>query len=71
MRERPRHHWAHPPARHSYGADEVIVSIYVEPLQGDQECPGNPPARFTVELREPLGDRQLIDGIGGTDDDPT
>ena len=53
-----------------YGADEVIVSIYVEPLQGDQECPGNPPARFTIELREPLGDRQLIDGIGGTDDDP-
>jgi len=51
-----------------YGADEVIVSIYVEPLPaGAQDCPGNPPARFTVELREPLGDRQLVDGIGIAD----
>ena len=53
-----------------YGADEVIVSIYVAPLPaGAHNCPGNPPARFTIELSEPLGDRQLVDGIGGTEDD--
>ena len=53
-----------------YAADEVIVSIYVAPLQGGADCPSNPPSRLTVELREPLGDRQLVDGIGGSEDDP-
>ena len=26
-----------------------------------QTCPSNPPARVVVELREPLGDRRLLD----------
>jgi hypothetical protein len=54
-----------------YRADEVIVSLYVEPVPGGpQACPGTLPTRFEIPLAEPLGDRQLVDGIGGTDDDP-
>lgn len=54
-----------------YGNDAVTVSLYLEPLPGGaQNCTGTAPARFTIELSEPLGDRQLVDGVGGTDDDP-
>lgn len=59
-----------PPAI-QYGEDLVVVSLYVEPLAASAaDCIGTPPTRFTIELTEPLGDRQLVDGIGGTDDDP-
>jgi hypothetical protein len=50
---------------------QVTVSLYLEPLPaGAHECQGTLPTPFVIELAEPLGDRQLIDGIGGTDDDP-
>jgi hypothetical protein len=59
-----------PPAI-QYGEDLVVVSLYVEPRTADAaDCIGTLPTRFTIELSEPLGDRQLVDGIGGTDDDP-
>ncbi len=45
-----------------YRDDAVIVTFFVEPLDGGQECPGNPPAAVDVELGEPLGDRLLLDG---------
>jgi hypothetical protein len=45
-----------------YEPDRVIVTFTVEPLPGDQECPGNPATRISVRLSEPLGGRQLLDG---------
>ena len=54
-----------------YGAETVAVSLYVEPFPGlAANCIGTMPTRFTIALGEPLGDRRLVDGIGGTDDDP-
>jgi hypothetical protein len=54
-----------------YRADEVVVSLYVEPLPGGaQDCIGSPPTRVEIHLAEPLGDRRLVDGIGGDEDDP-
>ena len=42
--------------------DRVIVVFGVRPLGGEfQECPGNPSSRITVDLGEPLGDRELVD----------
>lgn len=43
-------------------ADEVRLRIGVRPPEGSQQtCPGNPSTPFTVELSEPLGDRQIVD----------
>ncbi|MEE8601165.1 hypothetical protein [Euzebya tangerina] len=42
--------------------DAVIVTIAVIPPIGGQDCPGVPPAPVLVELPEPLGDRELLDG---------
>jgi hypothetical protein len=46
----------------AYEPDRVIVTLTVEPLPEDQDCPGNPPTRIRLELAEPLGDRKLFDG---------
>ena len=49
--------------RITYTETAVIVVFTVVPLEGDAfECPGNPSQLVTFELREPLGDRQLLDG---------
>lgn len=46
-----------------YQADAVILVFGAVPPPGQaQECPSNPPSRVTVELREPLGERALLDG---------
>jgi hypothetical protein len=45
-----------------YEPDRVVVAFTVEPLGGDQDCPSNPATRVRVELSEPLGDRELLDG---------
>lgn len=45
-----------------YTADAVVVTLRVIPRPGPQPCPGNPPTPFTLELAEPLGDRELLDG---------
>jgi hypothetical protein len=41
--------------------DQVHVRIGVRPRDGAQECPGNPPTPFTIDLAEPLGDREIVD----------
>jgi hypothetical protein len=51
---------------------EVLVTFAVRPLGGDmQTCPGNPVTRVVVDLGEPLGDRQLLDGGTLPPGDPT
>lgn len=40
---------------------EVQLVIGVEPRDGDQTCPSNPPTPFTVELDAPLGERTVVD----------
>ncbi len=46
----------------TYGADSVDVVFAARPLDlGMATCPGNPPSRVVVELREPLGERVLRD----------
>ena len=45
-----------------YGRRNVSVAYFIEPLGGGtQTCPGTPPARVTLALDEPLGDRDLDD----------
>jgi hypothetical protein len=41
--------------------DEVLVRLPVRPLEGDQDCQGNPPTPFRIELDDPLGDREVVD----------
>lgn len=45
----------------SYGPDAVEIAITVTPPTGSQDCSSNPPTPYVVELREPLGDRQILD----------
>src|SRR5262245_66495130 len=44
------------------GKRSVTVYWTVTPPDGAQECPGNPRVERVLELREPLGDRVLLDG---------
>lgn len=44
------------------GEDAVVVTWFVEPVPGGATCPGNPATAATLELPEPLGDRELLDG---------
>jgi hypothetical protein len=47
-----------------YRDDAVLITTRVEPPVGDVfNCLGNPATEVTVELDEPLGDRQLLDGM--------
>jgi hypothetical protein len=46
----------------SYGSNAVVAVFGVIPLPGGQDCPGAPPAPFTLRLDEPLGSRALLDG---------
>ena len=41
--------------------DQVQMQVGVRPPDGDQDCQGNPPTPFTVDLGEPLGDREIVD----------
>ena len=54
-----------PPAI-TYGADSVLIVFAARPLVFDEgvvvTCPGNPASRVVVRLREPLGERQILDG---------
>lgn len=41
----------------------VVLTFSVEPLpEGEYTCPGNPAVPYVVELDEPVGDRELVDG---------
>lgn len=44
------------------GETTVSITFSVQPLTGDQNCPSNPPTAVEIDLGEPLGDRQLVDG---------
>jgi hypothetical protein len=47
----------------SYDEESVLVVFAARPLEGDAfDCPSNPPTRVVVQLREPLGERRLLDG---------
>lgn len=51
--------------------DTVLVIFAVRPLPGGHTCPSNPSTRITVDLGEPLGERQLLDGGRLPPGDPT
>lgn len=40
----------------------VVFAIRQPPSTGMETCPGNPTSPYTVELGEPLGARELLDG---------
>jgi hypothetical protein len=40
----------------------VVVAVFVRPVAGPANCPGNPYTRYTVRLPRPLGSRTLLDG---------
>lgn len=42
--------------------ESVVVTIFVEPVTGDQDCQGSPPSPYTIVLDRPLADRELLDG---------
>lgn len=43
-----------------YLPTEVRITVIVNTVGGDVNCPGNAPEPFTVELTEALGDRQIV-----------
>jgi hypothetical protein len=45
-------------------ADAVHIAFAAQPPPGNAfTCPSNPEARVTIELPEPLGDREIIEGL--------
>jgi hypothetical protein len=46
----------------SSAADAVLVTIWVRLAPGPQDCQGNPTFPLSIDLKEPLGDRRLLDG---------
>lgn len=45
-----------------YGQTTIEILFTAKPLEGDVfRCPGNPSARTTVELDEPVGQRRILD----------
>lgn len=41
--------------------DEVRLEVGVRPVSGDATCQGNPWTPFSVDLADPLGDREVVD----------
>lgn len=54
-----------------YGDAVVIVTFDVSPLSGDQTCQGNPSAKRTVRLKQPIGARRVLDGATHQERHPT
>ena len=48
----------------SYGADTIGFDVRVIPLEGAQDCPGNPDTPYLVPLDEPVGDRVIVSAFG-------
>jgi hypothetical protein len=46
----------------SYQRGAVVITLWIEVLEGPHTCPGNPIGRLEVKLPGPLGARQLYDG---------
>lgn len=48
----------------TYEAEQIVITTVVEPLDDEAAtCPSNEWVAATVELSEPIGDRELIDGL--------
>lgn len=45
-----------------YQEDAVLVTMRVERRSDSETCPGNPDTPYTLELKEPIGKRTLLDG---------
>lgn len=45
-----------------YRTDAVVITIRVQEKGRDQTCPSNPDTRYVLQLEEPIGARQLLDG---------
>lgn len=45
-----------------YEGEAIVVRVNVRPRTEDRSCPGNPDTPYEIELREPLGDRSVLDG---------
>ena len=45
-----------------YREDSVTIIFGTRPLAGTQTCQARPPAEVSVDLREPIGNRVLLDG---------
>ena len=44
--------------------DAVLLAFAATPPPGEfQDCPGNPSVAVTIQLDEPLGDREIRDGL--------
>lgn len=41
----------------------VLIAFAARRRPGMQTCPGNPEQPVTVDLPEPLGDREIVDGL--------
>lgn len=44
------------------GDDQVVIEATVEPRVGEASCPANEIVPADIELDEPIGDRELVDG---------
>lgn len=53
-----------------YTSDAVIVTVRVRAKGGDVTCPGNPLTPHVLELEEPIGERELLDGGSGRPSPP-
>lgn len=45
-----------------YGAESIAITALVRRLEGGQDCQGNPPTPYHLTLKEPVGDRELVNG---------
>ena len=44
-----------------YQDEQIAIAVHLEPIVGDQSCQGNEQVPYTVELDEPIGQRELVD----------
>jgi hypothetical protein len=52
-----------------YEPDSIVITISVLEVGG--RCPGTPASPYTIDLSEPIGDRDLVDGYDGSVQWPT
>jgi hypothetical protein len=46
-----------------YFDDSIVVTYFIKPNRpGNYTCPSAPPVTKTLELKEPIGDREVLDG---------
>lgn len=50
-------------ANTEFSTEQVVVTVFVEPLpEGAYDCRMNDTVPYTVDLGQPLGERELVDG---------